>query len=105
MLSATYNNVTGQLDYTVNGVRGAGRYVDQVDAQGNPVTVTYSDGTVKQARVYESDVKTMIALLQRVRARASGGWPRGVAMEQARRAAANDDDARREAAFILEMVA
>jgi hypothetical protein len=50
----------------VNGVRGAGRYVDQVDAQGNPVTVTYSDGTVAQARVYESDVKTMIALLQPV---------------------------------------
>jgi hypothetical protein len=66
MLSATYNNQTGQLAYTVNGVRGAGRYVDQVDAQGNPVSVTYSDGTVAQARVYESDVKTMIALLQPV---------------------------------------
>jgi hypothetical protein len=66
MLGATYDNLTGQLIYTVNGVRGAGRYVDQVDAQGNPVSVTYSDGTVAQARLYESDVKTMIALLQPV---------------------------------------
>jgi hypothetical protein len=28
MLGATYDNQTGQLIYTVNGVRGAGRYVD-----------------------------------------------------------------------------
>jgi hypothetical protein len=96
MLGATYDNQTGQLTYTVNGVRGAGRYVDQVDAQGNPVSVTYSDGTVAQARVYESDVKTMIALLQPV-------------MEHRRRlAVANDNDAWREAAFRFagrEMVA
>jgi hypothetical protein len=108
MLSAIYNNQTGQLIYTVNGVRGAGRYVDQVDAQGNPVSVTYSDGTVAQARVYESDVKTMIALLQRERARASGGCPRAGAMESVRRIAANDNHAWREAAFRFagrEMVA
>jgi hypothetical protein len=102
MLGATYDNQTGQLTYTVNGVRGAGRYVDQVDAQGNPVSVTYSDGTVAQARVYESDVKTMIALLQRVRARASGGCPRAGAMEHRRDAgAANDNKAWRGAAFHL----
>jgi hypothetical protein len=72
MLSATYNNVTVQLSYTVNGVRtadgsirSAGRYVGQVDADGNPVLVTYSDGTVEQALEYQSDVKTMIGLLQR----------------------------------------
>jgi hypothetical protein len=29
---------------------------------GNPVMVTYSDGTVAQARVYENDVKTVMAL-------------------------------------------
>jgi hypothetical protein len=66
MLTATYNNTTGQLNYTVNGVRGAGRYVEQVDAQGNPVLVTYSDGRIEQAQEYQSDVKTMIALLQPV---------------------------------------
>jgi hypothetical protein len=99
MLSATYDNLTGQLAYTVNGVRDAGRYVAQVDASGNPVLVTYSDGTVAQATAYESDVKTMIALLQRTRARSSGGWPRAGAMEPCRRAAANDNDARRTAAF------
>jgi hypothetical protein len=33
---------------------------------GNPVMVTYSDGTVAQARVYENDVKTVMALLQPV---------------------------------------
>jgi hypothetical protein len=31
MLTASYNNVTGQLSYTVNGVRGAGRYVAEVE--------------------------------------------------------------------------
>jgi hypothetical protein len=109
MLSATYDNVTGQLAYTVNGVRGAGRYVDQVDGvrarhaggmtsavAGNPVSVTYSDGTVAQARVYESDVKTMIAMLQRARARASGGCSRAVAFEGA------NDNAWREATFNLD---
>ncbi len=66
MLSASYDNVTGQLAYTVNGVRGAGRYVGKVDADGNPVMVTYSDGSVEQAIEYQSDVKTMISLLQPV---------------------------------------
>ncbi len=66
MLSASYDNVTGQLAYTVNGVRGAGRYVGKVDADGNPVMVTYSDGTVEQQQEYQSDVKTMISLLQPV---------------------------------------
>jgi hypothetical protein len=66
MLTATYNNITGQLAYTVNGSRGAGAYVGKVDAQGNPVLVTYSDGTVEQAQEYQSDVKTMISLLQPV---------------------------------------
>ena len=66
MLSATYNNVTGQLSYSVNGVEGAGRYVNQVDANGNPVLVTYSDGTTAPATSYQSDVKTMIAMLQPV---------------------------------------
>lgn len=48
--------------------------------------VTYSDGTVEQGQEYQSKpapakagVKTMISLLQRVRARASGGWPSAVA--------------------------
>jgi hypothetical protein len=85
MLTARYVSGPGDtltLDYSVNGLRGAGRYVGQVDADGQPVLVTYSDGSVEQAQVYESDVKTMIAMLQRVRARASGGWPRAVAMEQ-----------------------
>jgi Ca2+-binding RTX toxin-like protein len=66
MLSATYNNITGQLAYTVNGERGAGRYAAQVDANGAPVMVTYSDGTTGQAQIYESDVKAMIGLLQPV---------------------------------------
>lgn len=66
MLTATYNNITGQLSYTVNGVREAGRYVGKVDAAGNPVLVTYSDGTVLQAQEYQSDVKSMISLLQPV---------------------------------------
>jgi hypothetical protein len=66
MLTATYDNQTGQLSYTVNGVRGAGRYVPQVDANGNPVMVTYSDGTTLQAQEYRSDVRTMIGLLQPV---------------------------------------
>jgi hypothetical protein len=34
---------------------------------------------VAQARVYESDMKTMIAQLQRMRARASWGCPREAA--------------------------
>ncbi|MGL5837807.1 MAG: calcium-binding protein, partial [Sphingorhabdus sp.] len=73
MLTATYTNATGQLAYSVNGVRGAdgslrsaGRYGPQVDADGQPVLVTYSDGRTEQARVYESDVKAMIGLLQPV---------------------------------------
>lgn len=66
MLTANYNNVTGQLTYSVNGVRGAGRYVAEVDADGRPVMVTYSDGTTAPSMVYESDVKTMIAMLQPV---------------------------------------
>ena len=66
MLTATYDNITGQLAYSVNGVRGAGRYVAEVDADGNPVMVTYSDGTTAPAITYESDVKTMIAMLQPV---------------------------------------
>ena len=66
MLTATYDNITGQLDYTVNGVRGAGRYMAEIDADGNPVIVTYSDGTTAPAMTYESDVKTMIAMLQPV---------------------------------------
>ena len=52
MLTATYDNVTGQLAYSVNGVRGAGRYVPEVAANGQPVMVTYSDGTTAQAMTY-----------------------------------------------------
>jgi hypothetical protein len=37
-----------------------------VDAAGNPVMITYSDGSTGVSRRYESDVKTMIALLQPV---------------------------------------
>ncbi|WP_156028661.1 calcium-binding protein [Sphingobium chlorophenolicum] len=66
MLSATYNNLTGQLTYSVNGERAAGRYVNEIDANGQPVLVTYSDGTTAQATTYQSDVRTMIALLQPV---------------------------------------
>ena len=66
MLTATYDNPTGQLAYSVNGVEGAGRYVPEVDAEGNPVLVTYSDGTTAQATTYQSDIKTMIAMIQPV---------------------------------------
>ena len=93
MLSATYDNVTGQLAYSVNGVRGAGRYVPQVDADGNPVLVTYSDGTTRQAQEYQSDVQAMIALLRRHAPVKAG------VMERRRVAAANDNSAWRGAAF------
>ncbi len=93
MLTARYVNATGQLSYSVNGnPQSAGRYVGQVDANGAPVMVTYSDGTVAQAQVYQSDVKTMIAMLQRERARPSGGRARAGAMEHRRAAAANDNE-------------
>jgi hypothetical protein len=73
MLGAAYNNVTGQLSYTVNGLRTAGRYVDQLDANGAPVIQTYSDG--------------------------STGVARAGAIEQVRHVAANDNDARFERPF------
>ncbi len=91
---------------TLDGVRAGDAGGIGSAVAGQPVTVTYSDGSTGVSRVYESKpapakagVKTMIALLQRTRARTSGGCPRAGAMEHRRAAAVNDNDAWRGAAF------
>jgi hypothetical protein len=48
MLSASCNNVTGQLSYSVNGVRGAGRLISQSGDLGMP----FRDYNSKSADFY-----------------------------------------------------
>jgi hypothetical protein len=50
MLSASYNNVTGQLSYSVNGVRGAGRLISQSGDLG----MRFRDCNSKSADFYFS---------------------------------------------------
>jgi hypothetical protein len=100
MLTASYNNITGQLDYRVNAnPRSAGRYVGQVDAEGNPVTVTYSDGSVEQMQVTSQLLDqcvyhgpSFIANNNQKLLRAGGGRRRPEVNSAAAPAAANDNE-------------